>query len=217
MASYTQRVMLVDSQPVFLEGLQQLIAGLQDFAVVAMATSLSEAMGNFLLVRPDFVVCDLQLRGVSTEKLLEMAICADWKPPVLIASSSHNRDDVLRAIEAGASGYLTKSATREEFVTALIKLSAGQNYLHPEVAHIVFKKMRSAGAEVHSPVLTGREKQLLDLLGQGLQPKAIAEHLHLAPSTVKTHLRSLFRKFQVNSRTQLVLKAVNTGIFEVKV
>lgn len=215
MAGLKHRVMLVDSQPVFMEGLQRLIGTLDDFMIVAKSLELSEAIATFNLHQPQVLICDLQMRGDSTEWLIRTAIAAEWKPSVLVASSSTRREDVLGAIEIGASGFLTRTAAQEEFVTALRKLAAGQNYLQPEVAHIVFKKMRTGGADEGLPILTSRERLLLELLGQGSRPKDIAQALQMAPSTVKTHIRSLFRKFQVNSRTQLVLKAVDLKLIDV--
>lgn len=209
----TLRILLVDEHPMFREGLRGVVEECAGYQVLAEAGSVAEAEEKFKLVTPDAVITDLVFEGLINHELI-----SDWadRSRVLVMSSETSKWEVLGAIEAGASGYITKSATREQVLAALHELKAGRNYLHPEVAHVVFEKLRSNNAPAHQISLTSRESELLDLLGRGCSPQAIAAQLHLAPSTIKTHVRNLFRKFEVTSRTQLILKAIKLELIAVR-
>lgn len=172
-------------------------------------------------VSPDLVVTELELGENSGRDLLGHVALYNQSNrgktvATLVLSALASKWDVLSAIELGASGYLTKSATEEEVLTALREVLAGRNYLHPEVAHLVFEKVRSPVRDNRAVSLTARESQLLNLLGRGIPPQEIADALHLAPSTVKTHVRNLFRKFSVSTRTQLLLRAIQMELIEIK-
>ena len=212
----TLRVMLVDDHPMFREGLRSVIQQVDGYSVVAEAETIPDAKNKLEMTSPDLVITDLQLGNQSGRPLIEFVAALERRTPILVMSNISSRWDVLGAIEAGAGGYLTKGASRDEVITALREVSAGRNYLHPQVAHVVFEKVRTPHGESAAVALTSRESELLELLGKGNSPQYIADQLHLAPSTVKTHIRSLFRKFEVCSRTQLILKAIKMELIVVR-
>ncbi len=170
---------------------------------------MAEALEKLQLVSLDMLVTDLRLGGDSGHELIQQALSQIPELLVVVVSVNSQSADVLRAIQAGASAYLTKGASREELLRALSEVIEGRSFLHAEIAHVVFEKVRQprpTGVEPsdHTP----REQVILDMLCQGHAPKEIGEALFLSVSTVKTHIRSLYRKMDVSSRTQLVLKAV---------
>lgn len=215
------KILLVDPHPMTRVGLRHTLQSSDGCRVCAEACSLEEAIAMVESVSPDLVVTELELGENSGRDLLGHVALYNQSNrgktvATLVLSALASKWDVLSAIELGASGYLTKSATEEEVLTALREVLAGRNYLHPEVAHLVFEKVRSPVRDNRAVSLTARESQLLNLLGRGIPPQEIADALHLAPSTVKTHVRNLFRKFSVSTRTQLLLRAIQMELIEIK-
>ena len=208
-------VMLIDEYPVFREGLRAVIQQVPGYRVVADASNCAEAMEKLEMVRPGLIITDVQLADQSGYDMIG-AICESHPGVrILVLSGLLGGPEVLEAIEVGASGYLTKGSSPEELVRALREVTAGRSYLDPRVAHLVFEQMRRPIPQERSVYLTGRESELLVCLGEGLKPQDIAAQLHLSPATVKTHIRSLFRKFEVNTRTHLVVKAIQLGLIHV--
>ena len=203
------RVLLVDDHPLFREGLRSVIESHSQFTVSAEASGVSEAVSKACLSRPDLVVTDLRLGTESGHELIRQLLDACPKTPILVVSMLTDTAEVVKAIEAGAKGYLTKGASREETLTALLEIVQGRSYLHPEVAHGLFAQVREPQRRSVSVVeLTSRERDTLEALCRGHSPKQLSEELFLSLATVKTYMRSLYRKLNVSTRTQLVLKAI---------
>lgn len=212
------RVMLVDDHPVFREGLRSILHRTEEFTVAMEAGSVEEALTKLAMTEPDVIVTDVRLGQLTGHDLLKQVVKDHPQIPVLVMSMVVNETEVLSAIEAGAAGYLPKLADSNDFLVALREVSQGRSYLHPHVAHVVFAKVRQPMTPAHNgnpaPNLTPRELELLCHLGRGDSPADAAVKMFLSLSTVKTHLRSLFRKLNVSTRTQLVLKAIELGIIK---
>ena len=207
--------MLVDDHPLFREGLRSAIDASPDLMVAGEASGAVEALQKLSLFKPDVLITDLCLGDHSGLDLIVKAIEYYPNLPVLVVSMLSSRDEVLQAIECGAKGYLTKFACRDEVLLAIREVWQGRSYLHSSVAHVVFERVRRPVAPVNGGInLTSRELEMLQLLGTGVSPGDVAERLVLSVSTVKTHMRSLFRKLEVSTRTQLVLKAIEKGLIQ---
>jgi len=204
--SRMKRVLLVDDHPVFREGLCGVINSHPALSVVAEAASLEEARQKVRLCAPEMLVTDLSLGVGSGHDLIPYALKERPNLSIVVVSVSIDSAEVLRAVEAGASAYLTKGATREEILRALTDVLEGRSFLHPHVAHVLFDRVRRPVPQARSAtVLTSRESDIMQLLCAGECPNAIGESLCLSLSTVKTHMRNLYRKLGVANRTQLLL------------
>jgi DNA-binding NarL/FixJ family response regulator len=176
--------------------------------------------------RPDVVVLDLQLpllSGVEVTRAL-MSSGIEPLPRVLVLSASGEHDDVLEAVKAGATGYLVKSASREELLSAVERTAQGEAVFTPGLAGLVlgeFRRLASGAGSVASsrrgagpdvPRLTDRETEVLRLVAKGLSYKQIAERLVLSHRTVQNHVQNTLNKLQLHNRVELVRYAIEQGI-----
>lgn len=204
------RLLIADDHPVVRAGLAGLLSDEPDFEVVGEAADGSEAVDLAASAHPDVVLMDLRmpvLDGVEATARILAEI--DPAPRVLILTTYETDDQILAAIEAGASGYLLKAAPRAEISAGIRSVAAGQTALSPQVAARLVERMRhpQPGA-----VLTGRETQVLRLVAQGQSNKQVAAALGIGASTVKTHLLNVFDKLGVTDRTRAVTLAMERGL-----
>ena len=204
----TIRLILADDHLVVRTGLRAMLESDPEVEVVAEASNGSEAVDLATRLAPDLVLMDLRmpdLDGVAATKQLR-----DVAPSVqvLVLTTYDTDADILRAIEAGATGYLLKDATREELLKAARLAAAGETALAPSVAARLVGHVRNPGATT----LSAREIEILELVAQGLTNREIGTRLFISEATVKTHLIHVFTKLGVDDRTHAVSEAVARGI-----
>lgn len=202
------RVVLVDDHPVVRAGIIGMLAGETDIDVVGEAGTGTEALRVVAAFEPDVVLMDLRmpdLDGVEATRLLRER---DNPPRVVILTTYDTDADILRAVEAGATGYLLKDSPRQELVEAVRAAARGQTVLSPPVAAKLVSRMRGADASA----LTSREIDVLGLVGRGLTNGQIGRALLISEATVKTHLLRVFAKLGVDDRTAAVTTAISQGI-----
>lgn len=200
-------VLITDDHPVVRAGLRMLLqaAGVE---VVAEADSGERAVELVRQLRPDLVLMDLQLGAGMDGVAATSAIRAlDDAPNVLIVTTYDTDADILRAVEAGASGYLLKDAPPDELVDAVRKAAHGETALAPAVADRLLASLRNP-----APRLSARELQVLSLVAAGASNKDIASELFVSAATVKTHLVHIFEKLGVESRTAAVSRGRELGL-----
>jgi len=208
------KALLVDDHLILREGVKKLLESSGGIRVVASAGSAEEAWAKMDNRTLDVVITDLQLPDRSGLWLVEKVAEERPETKVLVLSISDFSDDVLGALKAGASGYLTKTASLEELEAAVKNVCSGGSYLQPKIASLVVGALQNPPERDRADDLTPRAKELLRCLVDGLSNKAIAEKLIVSVSTVKTQLRSLFLKFGVSSRTELVVAALNGKVLD---
>jgi DNA-binding NarL/FixJ family response regulator len=202
------RILIVDDHPVVRDGLRGMLAGLSGFEVAGEASNGQQALEQMALLLPQVVLMDLRMPGMDGVEAITQ-IRARWPEVHVLVLTTYDSDaDILRAIEAGADGYILKDAPREELYRAIRATALGQSYLTPSVASRLMGQLRAPG---ESP-LTPREVDVLARVAKGASNKEIAQHLHLSEATVKSHLLHIFSKLGVNDRTQAVTLAVQRGI-----
>ena len=215
------RVMVVDDHPMWRDAVERDLAA-AGFEVVAVAASGGEALARFHASRPRVVVLDLQIPAPGGVEVTAEVIRQDPSARVLILSASGEQDDVLAAVKAGATGYLVKSASREELLAAVRRVAAGDTVFTPGLAGLVlgeFRRLSGGAAEadtdaVHHPELTERETEVLRMVAKGMSYKQIAERLVLSHRTVQNHVQNTLRKLQMHNRVELTRYAIEQGLDE---
>jgi DNA-binding NarL/FixJ family response regulator len=202
------RVLICDDHPVVRTGLRGMLEGQADFEVVGEAENGEEAVELAGRLRPDVILMDLRmpkLDGVSaTARVGER-----WPDAhVLVLTTSDSGSDILRAVEAGATGYVLKDAPREELFRAVRAAAEGKPLLAPDVAAHLMDRVRWPSEEV----LSGREIEVLDLVSQGKSNKEIAGALWISETTVKSHLLHVYNKLGASDRASAVAAALKRGI-----
>jgi DNA-binding NarL/FixJ family response regulator len=210
-------VMVVDDHPMWREGVARDLTE-AGFAVVATASNGTEALSRARAVRPQVVVLDLQIPAPNGVEVTAALVKDDPAVRVLILSASGEQEDVLEAVKAGATGYLVKSASRSELVSAVSRVAEGDTVFTPGLAGLVLGEYPrlsdapAAAADPDLPRLTERETEVLRLVAKGLSYKQIAGRLFLSHRTVQNHVQNTLRKLQLHNRVQLVRYAIEQGL-----
>ncbi|MGH3929660.1 MAG: response regulator [Pseudonocardiaceae bacterium] len=210
--------MIVDDHPMWRDAVTRDLeeAG---FHVVATANDGEEALRRARAVRPEVVVLDLRLPSIGGVEVTHQLVQADPEVRVLVLSASGEREDVLAAVKAGATGYLVKSASREEFLSAVQRVAADDTVFTPGLAGLVLGEYRRlatipAGEDPDAPRLTPREIEVLRLVATGRTYRQIADRLVLSHRTVQNHVQNTLRKLQLHNRVELVRYAIDQGLDE---
>lgn len=186
------KILLVDDHPVVREGLASALDGRNGIEVVGSYGRAEEAIHEAARLKPDVVVLDLELPGLSG-----LDAIPQFHVPVLILTAYGTEEDVRRAFDAGARGYLLKGAPLDDIARALTAVAAGETYVDPRVAS--YLTTRTA-----HPRLTTREREVLRLIAAGDASKTIARKLGIAERTVKFHVTSIFNKLGADNRAGAV-------------
>ena len=219
MSALNARVVLVDDQALFLEGLRTLMSRVTGIEVVAEAKSGDEAVALCRTHRPDVVLMDLRMPGMDGVAATKAVRELKPAPQVLVLTTFDHDDDVFRALAAGAIGYLLKDVSSELLVDAILRAARGESVLEPSVARKVVrefarlqeKQKRRVEQPLREP-LSQRELEVLEQLADGRSNKEIASHLRIAEGTVKNHMSQVLAKLGVLDRTQAALRAHELGL-----
>ncbi|POX47792.1 DNA-binding response regulator [Streptomyces sp. Ru71] len=197
------RVLVCDDHAVVRAGLLALLGSAPDIEVIGEAGSGEEALALTRKLRPDVVLMDLQLgEGIDGVETTRRLVAERDAPYVLVLTTYDTDADITRAIEAGATGYLLKAERPEELFAAIHSAARGRTTLSAPVAGRVMAHLRNP-----APALTPRERDILTHLSRGLGNRDIARELHISEATVKTHLRRIYDKLGVDTRSGAVAVA----------
>jgi DNA-binding NarL/FixJ family response regulator len=201
------RVVLVDDHPVVRGGLRALLTA-SGVEVVGEAATVDEAVASVRESRPDVVLMDLQLADGGDGVTATVAIGALPTPPRVLILTTYDTDaDILRAVEAGAAGYLLKDAAPQVLLDAVAAAARGETVLAPQVATRLMARVREPASD-----LSARELEVIGLVADGLSNRDIARRLFVSEATVKSHLVHVFTKLGVASRTAAVAAARERGL-----
>jgi DNA-binding NarL/FixJ family response regulator len=219
------RVLVVDDHPIWRDGAARSLSE-AGFVVSGTAGNGAQALRIAAATRPDVVLLDLNLPDLRGAEVTRELLAALPGVRVLMLSASGERQDVLDAVTAGASGYLLKSAELRELIDAVHATAAGQAVFTPGLAGLVlgeYRRLAQAGSDPgtrpssgrglpHTPELTERETEILRLVATGLTYPQIAARLTLSPRTVQNHVQNTLNKLQLHNKAQLVRYALEQGV-----
>jgi two-component system NarL family response regulator len=199
------RVLLADDHAVVLEGLGAMIGRQSDMVVVAEADCGEEAVDLWHEHRPDVALVDLRMPGLNGVDVIREIRRADAAAHIIILTTYDTEEDIYQGIRAGVRGYLLKDSRRNDVLDAIRRVHAGEMLLSPDMNAKLAQR-------VTEDALTDRERAVLALLAEGKSNRDIGTAIHIEESTVKSHVKSIFRKLHVVSRTEAVTVALRRSL-----
>jgi len=209
------RVMIVDDHLIVREGLRQLLEINNEVEVVAEASNGLECLDLIDGCSPDIIFMDIKMPGINGIQATRLIRQRHADVKVVMLTIYDDDELVIDAIRVGANGYVMKNALLNDLMTAIHSVIKGQAFLDPEVASIVlnqFKNDKLSGRADAETSLTRRELEILEAIVSGLRDRDIAGHLHISEHTVRSHIKSIYRKLNVSSKTQAAAQAIYQGI-----
>ncbi|MEU7898736.1 response regulator transcription factor [Nonomuraea sp. NPDC049152] len=212
----TIRVVLADDQPLIRAGLRMVIAGTPDVDVVGEAGTGAQAIQLARQLRPDVVLMDIRMPGMDGIEATQMITADSPAARVVILTTFDDDENVNASLRARASGFLVKDMALEDILTAVHVVAAGDALIAPSVTRRLIEEF--AGRPEPAPArrelggVTGREREVLTLVGRGMSNGEIAARLHISTGTAKAHVASLLTKLDARDRIQLVIIAYEAGL-----
>jgi len=214
------RILLADDHVVVRQGTRQLLEREQDFEIVGEAGDGEEVVQLALKLKPDVVIMDVampKLSGIEATKQIKAVLPAIT---VLVLTGYDYDEYIFSMLEAGAAGYLLKSTSGDELVGAIRTVYAGEPIMHPAVLSKIMKRLKTPSTEpiVSQPEqpLSEREMEVLKIAAQGMSNKGIGNALFISDRTVQAHMRSIFNKLGVSSRSEAIIYGLKRGWFSIE-
>jgi len=209
------KVMIVDDHELVREGLKQVLSLEDDIEVIAETDSGLNCLRLLKECSPDIIFMDIRMPGINGIETTRL-VCQEYPMAKIIMLTIYDEDKhVMDAIQAGAKGYVLKKVKRHRLIKIIHNVMNNQAFLDPKVTESIFKKIVCKDPPLKGErkiMLTRRELEILKYLVDGYKDQQIAESLFISINTVRTHLKSIYKKFGVGSKTQAVAKAVREGI-----
>lgn len=202
------RVAIVEDKEELRQNLNMLLSYYEELAVVCSYSNAEDFLVDYSNHAPDVVIMDINLPGLSGIKAVELVKAKDQHLQVLMCTIYEDEENIFAALCAGAAGYLMKNTTPENFYHAIKAVHTGGSSMSPSIARKVVSSFQQKPKQVSEAYqnLSVREKEILDLLAKGLRYKEVSAELFISIETVRTHIRNIYDKLQVNSRTEALNK-----------
>jgi len=210
------RILLADDHGIVRRGLKSLLESQPGLSVIGEAADGLEALRLCSELSPDLLIIDISLPLMNGIEVASRAQKLEASPGVIILSMHADESYIMRALAAGARGYLVKDATDEDLIPAVRAVAAGKPFFSPTVAAVLMedyvRQLRVRGLSDSYELLTDREREILQLLAEGRSNKEVAALLDVGLSTVETHRANLMQKLNLHNTAEIVLYAVRKGI-----
>ncbi len=206
------RVLLVDDHALFRSGVKSLLQRQSDFEVVGEAPDSLEGVKRAATLKPDVVLLDLHMPGISGKDAVKLFLEAVPQTNVVMLTVSENADDLLESLRAGASGYLLKNIETETLLDSLRRAADGDSVVSAQMTGKLVRGLQAETPAAEKLGLSPREREILTHLAKGASNKEIARTLALAESTVKIHVQHILRKLDLSSRVQAAVYAIENGL-----
>lgn len=215
-ASRHQRVtvLVADDHPIYREGIVRAVKDRPDLELVGEAADGREALERIKDLAPDVAVLDIRMPGLEGTQVLTALKRDGHETEVLFLSAFMESELAYRTVAEGAKGYLSKESSRQEICDAIVTVSRGDTALAPEVQAGLAREIQQREGPNGRPELTARENEVLHLIAEGKSAPQIGREIHLSPTTVKTHLHTLYEKLGVSDRAAAVAEAMRRGLLE---
>ncbi|MBX9810836.1 MAG: response regulator transcription factor [Burkholderiales bacterium] len=213
------RIFLIDDHNLFRSGVKALLVRQPDFEVVGEAADGLEGLKRAKQLKPDVVLLDLNMPGISGREAVKMLVEELPQTQVLMLTVSEDAEDLIDTLKSGARGYLLKNIDADYLVDSIRRAARGEAVMSPQMTSKLVHGLQSGGAAAAPAVpekdrISPRERDILELLARGASNKEIARELGLSESTVKIHMQNILRKLNLSSRVQAAVYAVEHGIAE---
>jgi DNA-binding NarL/FixJ family response regulator len=202
------RILIVDDHPVVRAGLTNMLATQGNLEIAGVASSGEEALSLLQLHSPDLMLLDLRMPGLSGIDTLLALRKASSLTRVIVLTSFEMDEDIYRAVQAGAHGYLLKSTGQQEMISAIRNVAAGERHFPARIASRLAQRMSRSS-------LTVRELEILEMMAKGLTNKEIGSALRISANTARNHVNNIIEKLEVADRTEAVSIAIQQGIIDV--
>lgn len=209
------RVLVADDHPLFRDGVRALLNSISEAEIVGEAGSGEEAIAQAGALQPDVILMDIQMPGLNGIEATRQILGTNPHIGIMVLTMFDDDDSVFAAMRAGARGYILKGADQTEILHAIEAVARGEALFGPSIAKRLmnfFAGPRSNSPPQVFPELTGREREILNLIAQGYNNSEIAEQLVLSPKTVRNHISNIFNKLQVADRAQAIVLAREAGL-----
>jgi DNA-binding NarL/FixJ family response regulator len=213
----TTRILLADDHEIIREGLRSVLETRKDWEIVGEATNGREAVKKVSELKPDVVVMDISMPELNGLEAVRQIVKTVPRTEVLVLTMHDSEDLVRGVLDAGARGYLLKSDASRQLISAIEALRLHKPYLTPRVNEVVLRGYlgeEPLKGETSGGKLTPREREIVQLLAEGLSSKEVAGTLHISVKTAETHRTNIMRKLDIHSVSELVRYAVRNHIIE---
>ncbi len=216
-AKATIKVLIADDHAIFRDGLRKLLHGEDEITIIGEASNGNEAIRLLTRLKPDILLLDLRMPDKDGLAVLEEVNFDSLPTKVIVLTAAEDDRDVVRAMRLGARGIVLKQSASELLVKSIQRVHSGEIWLDNRMTAEVMKafaKSADGGARRDKPLLSDREKEIVQLVAQGFRNKEIGEKLFISEQTVKNHLHNIFDKLGVSDRLELALYAIHHRLID---
>jgi two-component system, NarL family, nitrate/nitrite response regulator NarL len=216
-AKHAIRVMMADDHVIFRQGVRKLLEGEDDISIVGEASNGNECVHMLTKLKPDILLLDLRMPDKDGLAVLEEVNVDSLTTRIIVLTAAEDDRDAVRAMRLGARGIVLKQSASDLLVKSIHRVHSGEIWLDNRITAEVMKAFANGsdnGSRRDKPLLTEREKQIVQLVAQGYRNKEIGETLFISEQTVKNHLHNIFDKLGVSDRLELALYAIHHRLIE---